>query len=70
MKTYRMCGEEGERVDEDRGPDCGCELESVSCRKDGEGEGGRTSQMPAWAIIAVPVLQSTTHSHQALSIDG
>lgn len=50
-----MGGEEGERRNEDRGPNRSCELETVSKSGAlGRIGGQRTIQMPAWAIIAVP----------------
>lgn len=53
--TYGMSGEEGERRNEDGGPDSGCELEFVSRFEIlSRSHGQRTIQMPAWAIIAVP----------------
>lgn len=30
MVAYWVCGEKNQRVDEDAGPDCGCELRQVS----------------------------------------
>lgn len=71
-------GEEDEGVDEDGGPDCGCELggrlvsgfDGDRGRRTGEdGGGGRTIQMPAWAMIAVPVVPVVSHECQ-LSTSG
>jgi len=61
-------GEEHERVNEDGGPDCGCELgwglDSGLCRLLLERKGKRTIQMPAWAMIAVPVVPVVSHGCQ------
>lgn len=55
MVAYWVGGEEDQRVDEDAGPDCGCELRQVSGMVCQEAQ-RLTIQMPACARTAVPII--------------